>query len=181
LDASVSDDDLRDVALFAARAQPQAADALRLLDEAEAAFGASAVLDHERTARGDARNRNLAARSAWEHVALGRAHLAAGDPRGASRELSAALGLEPAARWANFYAGVCAYRMNRFEEARAAFSLCIGAAPGDAKAFYNRALASAALGRPSEALSDCERALTLSPNHAQARGLREQLLNLAKR
>ena len=180
LDDSVSGDDLRDVALFAARAQPRPADALRLLDEAEAAFGASAVLDHERAARGgDARNRSLPARSAWEHVALGRTHLAAGDPRAASRALSAALALEPAARWANFYAGVCAFRTNRFEEARAAFSLCIGAAPDDANAFYNRALASAALGRPGEALSDCERALTLSPNHAHAFALREQLRGAA--
>ena len=41
---------------------------------------------------------------------------------------SAALRLDPAGRWPNFYYGLCAYRIGGIEDAVAAFSVCIGAA-----------------------------------------------------
>jgi serine/threonine protein kinase/tetratricopeptide (TPR) repeat protein len=180
--------DLRDIAIFAAGLPVRLAgdagsadrrEALRILGEVEAAFGPSAVLNHERkvhrlalgladappTAPGPVAP---ARHAAWEHCALGRALLASGDLPRADRELTAALELEPAGRWANFYFGSCAYRTGHYEDAVAAFSVCIGTAPDDAGCFYNRALAYASLGRNAEALHDYDRALEIDPLHARA-------------
>ena len=179
--------DLQDVAIFAASASEKAA-ALRLLNEVEATFGASAVLEHERQALGGTRPTAVAApapRTAWEHAAMGRAMLASGDVTGATQALSEARRLDPAGRWPNFYFGVCAYRAGRHEEAVTAFSVCIGAASDVGGYFYNRALAYAAFGRHEQALQDYDRALAIDPGHADAalnRGvlhLRQNRLNRA--
>jgi tetratricopeptide (TPR) repeat protein len=180
--------DLRDIAIFAAglpvrrSGGPGPADrreALRILDEVQAVFGPSTVLDHERKVHRRAlgladappavpRPVAPARLAAWEHCALGRALLASGDVPQAARELTAALALEPAGRWTNFYSGVCAYRMGEYEDAVSAFSVCIGTAPDDAGCFYNRALAYACLGRLAEALHDYDRVLEIDPTHARA-------------
>ena len=189
-DAGAVASDLKDVAIFAAHlraAAPGSApraggpdDALRILDEVEAMFGPSKVLDHERSGHRAAAGlappaaRELAGsgpgapRGAWEYCAIGRALLAAGRLPEAARELSAALALDPAGRWPNYYYGLCAHRMGRHEEALTAFSVCIGTAPDAADCFYNRALAHAASGRPDRALNDYDRALQLEPEHAAA-------------
>jgi serine/threonine protein kinase/tetratricopeptide (TPR) repeat protein len=167
--------DLQDVAIFAASASDDPA-ALRLIDEIQATFGPSAVLEHERRARGggggggggDLSSVTTRPRNAWEHYALGRSLLAAGDLARANKELSAARQLDPAGQWSNFYYGVCAYRMGRHEEAVAAFSVCIGAAPNVSGYFYNRALAYAALNRHEQSLDDYNRALAIDPAHADA-------------
>ncbi len=175
--------DLQDIAIFTAslhaKLSPDAPEpALRFLDEAEAMFGPSAALDQERRTRrlaaglSEATPSVTARRSpttASEHCALGRAYLVAGDLPRAMEELVLARQLEPAGRWSNFYYGVCAYRAGKHEEAVAAFSVCIGAAPGVAACFYNRGLAYVALGRTDDALNDFDRALALDPLHAQAR------------
>jgi len=57
--------------------------------------------------------------------------------------------LDPAGRWPNFYHGLCAYCLGRHEDAVAAFSVCIGAAPDSPDAYYHRALAHAALCQPT--------------------------------
>jgi tetratricopeptide (TPR) repeat protein len=176
--------DLQDVAIFAAGLKarlPSASDpaggrreALRLLDEAEATFGPSVVLVHERqtydprAAPATAPATAPAARTGWEHYALGRSLLGAGDVSGAAAQFTAALRLDPAGRWPNFYYGLCAYRLGRHEDAVAAFSVCIGAAPDAAGCYYNRALASARLGHADRALADYDRALELDPTHAAA-------------
>jgi len=91
-----------------------------------------------------------------------------GDLPRAAEQLAAALELDPAGRWSNFYYGLCAYRMSRYDDAVTAFSVCIGAAPNVTGCYYNRALAYAALGRPSQALHDYDRTLELDPAHAAA-------------
>jgi tetratricopeptide (TPR) repeat protein len=166
--------DLKDIAIFAASASdgPQV---LRLLDEAEATFGPSAVLEYQRRALGQSQITNDKSpippsphRTAWEHYALGRALLSSGDVPRAAQELSAALKLDPAGCWPNFYWGLCAHRMGRHDDAVAAFSVCIGAAPNVAGCYYNRALAYTALGRPEQALHDYNRALQIDPANAAA-------------
>jgi tetratricopeptide (TPR) repeat protein len=184
--------DLRDIAVFASSLRvPLSAEfkhaeahreALRILDEVEAAFGVSAVLEHERRIHRkslgleQAAAKGPAAQTAWEHYALGRALLASGDVPRASEELNAALRLDPGGRWTNFYAGQCAYRAGRFEDAVAAFSVCIGTAPDAAACYYNRALAYAGLGYREPARRDCDRALRLDPGNAQAGELRKTLV-----
>ncbi|MEO6436985.1 MAG: tetratricopeptide repeat protein, partial [Tepidisphaeraceae bacterium] len=190
--------DLQDIAICAASIQTQLSqasetksesqtahrDALRLLDEAEAMFGPSAVLTHERKrlavasaplAASHAPNDSSLStsahpppRTAWEHAALGRALLASGALPDAARELTAALELDPTGCWPNFYFGLCAYRMGRYADAVSAFSVCIGTAPEVAGFFYNRALAYAALNRPDNALRDYDHALEIDPAHANA-------------
>src|SRR5262249_10938957 len=54
------------------------------------------------------------------------------------------------------------------QEAVLAFSVCVGAAPGNAACFHNRALALTGLGRAREALADYDRALRLEPTLAAA-------------
>jgi eukaryotic-like serine/threonine-protein kinase len=169
--------DFQDIAIFAAglhaRLSSTSTDPqkpLRYLNEAEAMFGPSAVLQHQRGIidRESVGSPRLSARTAWEHYALGRSMLVAGDLPGAATELDAALKLDPAGRWPNFYYGLCAYRGGRFAEAVSAFSVCIGAAPDVAGCYYNRGLAYAALGRHDDALRDYDRALRLDPAHAAA-------------
>lgn len=183
LDAQL-ESDVKDIAIFAAMLSARTAegasaeqagliDAIYLIDEAEATFGASAVLEYERrrcrVALGlpaqDVQRPGVAALSAWEHCALGRARLEAGDLRGAAEELAAARAIEPGGLWANYYYGLCAYRLGKYEEAVTALSVCIGAEPDFADCFYNRGLAYAALGRQQDAIQDYRRALTLEPDH----------------
>lgn len=179
--------DLQEIAIFAAILRTRVSansdseigrrDASLLLDEAEVLFGRSAILNYERSARRlisgtlatpeqrQGRAEPPAPRSTWEHCALGRAMLAAGDLPHAAEELQAALKLDPADRWANFYFGLYAYRAQRYEDSIAAFSVCIGSAPSIAGCYYNRALAYAAMGRAEQALLDYDRALQLDATH----------------
>jgi tetratricopeptide (TPR) repeat protein len=179
---SAARDDLLDLALcqaslqvrLAGAAEKEAAQrlALAVLDEAEALFGNSAVLDAERRAYGaqrPPRPHGGAAQTAWEHCALGRALLRAGELQRADDELRRAVRLLPQGLWPNFYAGVCAYRLGHYESAVTAFSVCIGAAPA-AACFYNRALALTALGRHQAALDDYDQAQRLDPTLAAALG-----------
>lgn len=174
-------DDLRDIAIFAAKFSTPTGGANQapgaLLDEAEALFGASPVLEverHRRASRSSGTPPSIAwsgprnEQSAWEHYALGRALLESGDTDGASAALSAALRLDPAGRWPNFYWGLCAARMGRHGEAVAAFSVCIGADPKIAGYFHNRGNAQSGLGRADLALDDYTHALALDPTHAAA-------------
>jgi tetratricopeptide (TPR) repeat protein len=192
--------DLQDIAIFAAGVQAKLCadsgstaqrDALRILDEAELMFGPSRVLQAERTRqRLVLRMPELPApttsatelpppRTAREHYALGRALLASGDVANATPQLAAAIKLDPVGRWPNFYYGLCAYRGGYYEDAIAAFSVCIGAAPNVAGYYYNRAVAYAALDRFEQALRDYDCALEIDPAHAAA-ALNRGLLHLAR-
>jgi serine/threonine protein kinase len=154
--------DLKDVAIFAASLCATRPETLHFLDEAEEMFGPSAVLQHERGRR----NEGPAPSTAWEHYALGRAFLKSGELSRAAAELEAARQLDPGGRWANFYYGVCAYRVGRYDDAITAFSVCIGTAPDVAAGYYNRALAYAALGQDQQAARDLDRAAQIDPSCA---------------
>jgi serine/threonine protein kinase/Tfp pilus assembly protein PilF len=157
--------------------------ALQTLAEAEALFGPSVVLAHQRqawaTALGDAalareaarQAATLTPRTAWEHYALGQYYLQTGGPGrliDASLEFRRALACQPGAFWPRFYQGVCLYRQRRYEEAAAAFGCCVAQAPDRGECFYNRALALAALGRTDEAVIDYDRAIEKAPRLAAA-------------
>jgi serine/threonine protein kinase/Tfp pilus assembly protein PilF len=144
-------------------------EALAVLAEAEALFGPDPVLAHERQRHGGAPTRpGREARTAWEHMALGRSCLRAGNWDEAAAHLDESLRLEPAGLWPNFYRGLCWHHAGRYQEAVTAFSVCVGAAPDSAACCCNRALAFAELGRTREALRDCDRALQLDPALAAA-------------
>jgi serine/threonine protein kinase len=140
--------------------------ALRVLDEAERQFGGSAVLARERQshaealglqelAREAARSQaELPPRTAWEHYALGRSLLAAGELETAAREFDRATDLQPQDLWAQFSRGLCAFRRRRFDTALRAFEVCVALAPRTAECHYNRGLAHSALGDAESARRD---------------------------
>jgi serine/threonine protein kinase/tetratricopeptide (TPR) repeat protein len=153
-------------------------EALDVLAQAEALFGPSCVLYRERQtlaralglADGVAARQSLAPapRNAWEHYALGRAYLEAGELRRADEELDRALELEPQGLWPNFTKGVCAYRLGQYDDALVHFTACVTLAPRSAACVYNRGRAYAELGRLDRALQDYDRALRLEPTLAAA-------------
>jgi predicted Zn-dependent protease len=158
--------DLQDLAVCTASLELRAADeaqsapgrhhALHLLEEAEAEFGPSAVIELERGGV-----TVPSPRTAWEHTAVGRALLRRGQLTAASAELRAAVALDPAGRWCNFYYGICAARQGQPHDAVAAFSVAIGTGPDVPEFFHNRAQAYRALGRSDEARRDNDRAAQL--------------------
>jgi eukaryotic-like serine/threonine-protein kinase len=163
--------------------------ALEILAEIEALFGPSTVLCRQRqtyatalgqldlAAQAGRRAAELVPRTAWEHYALGRSLLQAGDLKGASAALQRALDLRPQEFWSNFYYGVCAHRRERPGDAFAAFSVCLALAPESAECHYNRAVALADLGKIERALRGYDRALALDPTMGAA-ALNRGLLRL---
>src|SRR5262249_43171187 len=123
-------------------------EALAILAEAEELLGGSCVLHHERRthalALGQADLARKAERlgatlpplSAWEHYALGRAHLLAGNLQAALREMDGALEKQPQALWPNFCKGCCAYRLGQQDDAVVSFSICLTLAPDNAWCWY---------------------------------------------
>lgn len=165
---------------------------LTALDEAETLFGPSLVLARQRQACLLALGRidtaealgqqaqKLTPRTAWEHCALGRSLLQAGELREAARAFRRAIELRPQDFWPHFYEGVCAYRLDDAATAAAAFRTCVALAPERAEAYYNRGLALAALERKAEALADYTRALGLDPKLAAA-ALNRGVLHLGEK
>jgi tetratricopeptide (TPR) repeat protein len=154
--------------------------ALQTLAEVEELFGPSAGLCHRReryaaatglkeVAREAARRRSgLKPHTAWEHFALGRSFLEAENARQAAAHFDSALALEPDHLWPNFYKGVCSCRLKDYPDAVAAFSVCIGLAPREARCYYNRGCAYEGCGQPERARRDYDRALQLEPTLAVA-------------
>jgi tetratricopeptide (TPR) repeat protein len=176
-------DDLRDIVIVwtdlqVRRAPPENAaqgheDALQLLAQAQSVLGSNCVLDQERRAhlmalglleRTRSQSEALPADTAWEHFALGRAYLRAGDPRAALVEIDRALESQPQALWPNFYKGKCAFQIKEFEEAATAFSVCVALTPRSAGCYYHRGLAFLEMGRLERAQADFDRALRLEPS-----------------
>jgi serine/threonine protein kinase/Flp pilus assembly protein TadD len=183
-------DDLLDVALLGIdlhyrRAAPHDGaaarrDALTMLDEVEAEFGPSPVLERERqthaaalgrtadAAAAEARLARQPPRSAWEHYAVGRALLSSGHLKEAALEMEAAVALQPQGFWGHFYQGSCAFRLGQARDAIEAFHVCIALAPDKAEVYCNRGVAYAALGQLKRARQDYDRALALQPTFAAA-------------
>ncbi|HET6884220.1 MAG TPA: serine/threonine-protein kinase [Pirellulales bacterium] len=169
--------DLRSPLADAAAEQQQT---LELLDQAEVALGASEILLREQRLRtGEApppaTDAESSSAAVCEQYALARSYLRRGDDEGALAEFRRAVRDEPQDFWANFYRGQCAYRLHRYDEALGAFSICVALAPGQAECFYNRGLASAALGQTSDALVDFDRAIKLDPTLTAAAANRDAL------
>jgi serine/threonine protein kinase/tetratricopeptide (TPR) repeat protein len=169
--------DLVDLALFwldlkrrlARRGWAAHAEDRALLAEAESLCGPSAALARERQALdGTLAPDDHPARTATEHVALGRALLRAGDLERAAAELERAVELRPQDFWAHFCAGVCAHRRHRGADAVHSFSVAIALVPGCAEAYHNRAVAHGTAGNAALALHDYDRALELAPALAPA-------------
>ena len=154
--------------------------ALATLDEAEALLGPSGALCLERAAHATAlgqsdladeserRAAELLPRTAWDHLVIARARLAAHDECGAAAQFERCLALDPASVWGNHYHGVCLLRQGDAAGAAAAFSACIALAPRAPWFFYNRALAEAESGRVDRARADFDSALALDPRFAAA-------------
>jgi serine/threonine protein kinase/tetratricopeptide (TPR) repeat protein len=154
--------------------------ALATLAEAEALLGPSGVLYLERarvaralglTAEADddaRRARDLPPRTSWEHLAVARAYLGAGDVLLADAEVERCLARDPDSLWANYYHGLCCLRLGRPVPAVAAFSACVARAPRSGWCAYNRGLAFALAGDPDRAVADFDRALELDPALAPA-------------
>lgn len=154
------------------------ADALRLLDEAEALCGPSFALDARRERLSDPtapprpaglRRRDRVPESAWEHYEIGRYDLRTGRLVEAADAFARSLDLRPQDYWANFYQGLCSFRLGRFEDSVADFRACVAIEPGSAAAHFNRALAHEALGRAEEAYRGYSRAVEITPSLAAAR------------
>ena len=154
--------------------------ALTLLGQAQAEFGSSPPLAYEKylyERDADLRERanqslkeaqSRLASTAWERYALGRALLREGQFEKASHQLQQALRMDPASLWANFYEGICAYRLERNLDAAIAFTVCVDQAPQLPEAFYNRALTFTAMGEHGRALQDYSQALRLRPDFTAA-------------
>jgi tetratricopeptide (TPR) repeat protein len=195
--------DLLDLALFWAdqRARlatrepdPAAARAevFRVLEEAEATFGASPAVARQRQAcalaLGDQATAEAAARqaallqprTAWDHYLLGRSLFTAGDLKRAAEELARAADLKPDGFWPHFEQGRCLYRLGRYDRAAEAFRVCIALAPDSADSFYQLARAEAEAGRAEEAIHDYGRALERNPGLSEAAHNRDVLRNRPK-
>ncbi len=142
-------------------------EAIAILDQAEALIGSSLVLELARRECTTlpapvASSRALPpAHTAWEHHVLGRHLFRNGDYEQAQTEFARAIEREPGTFWPNFYAMLCAYRRERFDEALNEGFVCVALAPGRPECFYNRALCHQALGHLQKALDDFQTALAL--------------------
>ena len=154
------------------------AEALRVLDEAEAQLGPSPALDRDRRklavapeAAAPATDPAPGARTAWEHYDLGRSYLRSGEVAAAAEQFRLGIDLRPQDFWLNFYQALCAYTLGRHADAANAFRVCIALSPQTAECYYNRALALGAMGKSDAAIADYTRARDLAP------ALTEALLN----
>src|SRR5262249_14370568 len=103
-------------------------EAIDILTEAAERLGPSPSLRPERRAyAGEVRPSEVPRRpdreprTAWEHYDLGRSYLRSGDADLAAEQFRRGLRFRPQDFWLNFYDGLCAYRLGRFEGAVDAF------------------------------------------------------------
>lgn len=144
-------------------------EALKLLNEAEQAFGPSYALDVRRTRLVGSNEEPPVPETAWEHDDRGRFLLRSGRLREAAVEFAHALDILPQSFWPNFYAGFCALRLKDHQAAAAAFHTCEAINLKAALCPYNLGVAHEALGLGDKARADYSRALDRDPDFAPAR------------
>lgn len=144
-------------------------EALRILDDAEAALGQGAAINERRARLAGRGDEPGPAQTARDHDERGRYLLRSGLVREAAGSFERALDLRPQDFWPNFYAGLCAFRLGEHEAAAGWFQACAAIAPEAAPCPFNRGLAHEALGRTERAHRDYSRALELDPTLAPAR------------
>jgi serine/threonine protein kinase/Flp pilus assembly protein TadD len=147
----------------ARRAQEEA---LAMLEEARSDCGPSFTIDRLRRSLAQGLGRatsrpdeESAPRTAHDNYELGRSLLRDGDFQAAAEQFRLSLDQRPDEFWPNFYLGRCEYHSRRFDEAVAAFGICIALEPKRAECYFNRAMAAEALGRSGDALRDYDKAL----------------------
>lgn len=159
-------------------------EAIAVLDEADALAGPNPVVALARRelaavpseSQSAGANGSLpAARTAWEHFAVGRWLFRADRFEEARRELAEAVSQDPSAFWPNLYLARCDYRLGNPEAALIAASVCVALEPDKAPCYYNRGLIRKALG-DDDALADFDRALRLDPISTAALVERGKLL-----
>ena len=165
-------------------AQPEEARGVReeilaVLEEARASCGPSLAIDRIRKSLAEGLGRaGLPAvgdeipRTAFEHYDLGRSLLRAARFDAAAEQFRLSLEDRPQDFWPNFYLGLCEYRLRHFDAAVSAFQVCIALAPTAstrAECYFNRGVATEALGKQEEALKDYARALRHNPGLVAAR------------
>ncbi|HEV3238035.1 MAG TPA: hypothetical protein VGZ25_13685, partial [Gemmataceae bacterium] len=95
--------------------------------------------------------------SAWDHLALGRFYLRPGpeqDLKVAADHFHNAALVQPQNFWANYYEGVCAFRLKRFEDALSSLKICVSLAPDSDDCRTNRDLAQAELDKIKNGLRE---------------------------
>ncbi|HEY2158834.1 MAG TPA: serine/threonine-protein kinase, partial [Isosphaeraceae bacterium] len=107
-------------------------EAVTILRDAEGQFGPSPALRRDLVCYARLLGRpELAAlpipspRTAWEHYDLGRSYLRTGEYGRAEAEFRRSVDLQPGEFWPNFFLGVCAYRLERHQDAAASLSICV--------------------------------------------------------
>ena len=107
-----------------------------------------------------------AARTAWEHCLLGRAHLQADELAAARGEFERAIQLEPDLLWPHFYLAQCAYRQQDFERALTAATVCVALAPQSAECRFNLGVCEQAANHVEAAIAAFTAAEKLGANPA---------------
>jgi tetratricopeptide (TPR) repeat protein len=194
LDLAILWADVRVRTATGSRLEEARRDALRLLEEAESLFGPSLVLARESQAHAQALGRPALAQAAavppqtaWEHYSLGRFLMHSGTLALAIAEFERAVDLQPQDFWPNFYQGLCAYRLGRYDEAITAFRVCLALAPdGFQRALdtgadpvtvhYNMALVHLARKDRRAALNTLRGVFEHDPQHKEARELYDRLI-----
>jgi tetratricopeptide (TPR) repeat protein len=151
--------------------------ALALLEEAEATCGRSTSL--RRQVRAIRRDLGRADDSdagddpppadAWERYDLGRFYLRSGRFLEAMDQFDRASRERPQDFWPSFYQGVCAYHLERFDDAATAFRVCEALSPSSAECIFNHALAQEARGERALAWDAYSRAIVIDARLSAAR------------
>ena len=84
--------------------------------------------------------------------------------RGGGRGVPGHAGTPTQDFWSNFYNGLCAFRLRKFNDAEAAFHTCIALTPKSATCFYNRAWPAAPWARFPKPIATTHAPLELEPS-----------------
>jgi len=172
--------ELLDLAMLWARVQVRLGDndsqarVTKILGEAEALFGSRDILAfaHRAYAPDHPDHLGLAydareLQTGWQRLAVGRLLYQNDELAAAEEQFAAAIRLDPAAFWPNFYLTLCTYRQGKFAEALQSAYACVALQPTRPESFYNRALCEQSLGNSEKALADFDTALQLGANPAE--------------